>query len=104
MIPHELKIGQRIYSDIQGRWGKILLIEGFAKDTEVYRASTPITYKSETDGEVYIACANCVYPQVRVTFHGECICEEINRDEMEDDYPYYCPALDENCFEFELDK
>lgn len=34
------------------------------------------------------------------TFKGEEVCYEHN---LEVDYPYYCPARDENCYEIELD-
>lgn len=41
-----------------------------------------------------------VYVFTDKKFHGEPVCLE--HMETEDDYPYFCPELQENCFEAEL--
>lgn len=108
MIAHELKISQRIWDTHDNRFGTVLLIAGQDRDASLTPEDTDIVilYRPEdSDGECE-TLAEDAYPVVRDRLlQGEAVCLEINRDEFDEyrNYDYYCPAFDENCWEFETD-
>ena len=102
MITHKLKIGQRIWDCHDERWGTILLIGGEDRDEIIDEEDMIILYKPDNSCGECETWARDVYPLVgNKLFHNKEICLEINKDEFESDYDYYCPSRDENCFEIE---
>ena len=110
MITHTLHIGERVFDNNDGRWGYVALIANQKKDCKindemedavVLLVDEPLDKKHNSEWETF--AENCYQVSGKGTFFGSAVCIEHHRDEMGTDYPLYCPDLDENLFEFELD-
>ena len=99
------KIGEVVFfeDDYMRGWGKVGLINRTDKYPELPCSddSGDILTIIKDDGGEIETTPNCVYQVAQDKFfRGEPICWEHHN---ESDYPFYCPAEDENCFYFELD-
>lgn len=110
MITHTLHIGERVFDNNDGRWGYVALIANQKEDCKindemedavVLLVDEPLDKKHNSEWETF--AENCYQVSGKGTFFGSTVCIEHHRDEMGTDYPLYCPDLDENLFEFELD-
>lgn len=109
-----LKLGEKVWIEDDGLnglrgdgcgqngWGTIIGIDGDKEKAErPVRDDTPVLVETSDKGLVMVdACI--VYQLAPYTFQGDQCCWEHN--EMEDDYPLFCPERYENCFFFECDR
>ena len=100
------RIGERVWyeDDHERDWGKVVLING--SDTlKVYPCSDDcgdiLTIEKESGSEIETTPSRVFQIAQDFFFRGEPVVFEHN-EEM--DYPFYCPAEDENCYYFELDE
>ena len=99
------RIGERVYYDNNesNGWGTVILLNGTDKHKEDIlcdEAGDKITIKTDS-GEKVTAAPSQIYTLAPGrTFFGEPVVWEHN---PEKDYPFYCPAENENCYYCELD-
>lgn len=104
-------IGELVYDDEFNEWGYISLINADCKDGS--------TEKDEDEDDFVFTLQDVPYGEVPnseweqnprnlyqiaegESFNNEVVCYE--HHETEDNYPFYCPQLQENCFDFECVK
>ena len=110
MVTHTLHIGDYVFDYCDRRGGYVVLIGGEEKDTEITNENRDIVVTlwdaptiEERCSEWETEAEDCYQMVEGKTFHGEKICYEHCKDELQSDYPYYCPEYDENVYEVELD-
>jgi hypothetical protein len=90
---HPFFIGERVWDDNRHEWAYVS-----------WAGDNCLVLKGD-DGELWKAEYEDVY-QIAEGFRtantGDLVCYEHN--DTEDGYPYYCPALEENFFSFEVEK
>ena len=90
---HKFTDGERVWDDNRHEWASV----SWAGDNY-------LVLKGD-DGELWKAEYEDVYQiaeGLRTVNTGDLVCYEHN--DTEDGYPYYCPALEENFFSFEVEK
>ena len=90
---HKFTDGERVWDDNRHEWASV----SWAGDNY-------LVLKGD-DGELWKAEHQDVYQiaeGLRTVNTGDLVCYEHN--DTEDGYPYYCPALEENFFSFEVEK
>ena len=95
---HPFVVGERVWDDSEMRWAVIAQIAPSPDE-----GSNFLVLKDETTGRLWEALYENVYqiaPGLRTACSGDIVCYEHN--ETQDDYPYYCPARQENFFSVEL--
>lgn len=116
MIPRTLHIGERVYAcESHGDYGVGIILSIDNKKEDYYFSGDELNVKVEIQlvteyGDLQpndiITCNNQeIYQIVPNKVDCRCnaeICYECHRDEMEDDYPYFSPYLNENLFEIEI--
>lgn len=101
-------IGELVYDDEYSEWGFISLINGVCKDASTDNKDDEDDFIITLQDVPYSEVPNTEWEQnprnlYKIadgeTFHDEVVCYEHN--ETEHDYPFYCPSMQENCFEIE---
>lgn len=93
---HPFTIGERVWDDNRSEWATVSMFKG------VENRGGCLILKND-NGEIWEAEYHSVYqiaPGLRTACSGDIVCYEHN--ETEDEYPYYCPALQENFFGIEV--
>ena len=88
---HAFTIGERVWDDDRHEWASV----SWAGDNS-------LVLKGD-DGKLWKPKMESVYQiaeGLRTACSGDIVCYEHN--ETRDDYPYYCPALEENFFSIEV--
>lgn len=96
---HPFFIGERVWDDNRHEWATVSM---FGCGSEKER--TNFLVLKNDNGELWVALYEDVYqiaPGLRTTCSGDIVCYE--HRETEDEYPYYCPALEENFFSLEVE-
>ena len=94
---HPFYIGEKVWDDNRTEWAFVSMFGG-SKD----EGSNFLVLEND-NGELWEALYDDVYqiaPEFRTACSGDIVCYE-HRETM-DDYPYYCPELQENMFGIEL--
>ena len=98
---HPFVVGEKVWDDNNSEWAKVVRVGGELPE----EGGGQILLESiEEKGKRWLADADDVYqiaPGLRTACSGDIVCYEHN--ETEDEYPYYCPALQENFFSIELE-
>ena len=116
MLPRTLHIGEKIYAcEPHGDYGIgiIVSIDNKKEDYQFKQNELDVSVNLQllTDygdckPDDIITCNNQeiyqIVPNAVDKRMGSPVCYECHRDEMEDDYPYYSPILQENLFNFEI--
>ena len=90
---HNFTIGERVWDDLQHKWGFVCW---YGDETLILKGDDGKLWKAEHQDVYQIA------EGLRTVNTGDLVCYEHN--DTEDGYPYYCPALEENFFSFEVEK
>ena len=96
---HPFFIGERVWDDNRHEWATVSMFGGSEDE-----GSNFLVLKND-NGELWEALYDDVYQiaeGLRTVNTGDLVCYEHN--DTEDGYPYYCPALEENFFSFEVEK
>lgn len=96
---HPFFIGERVWDDNRCEWATVSMFGGSEDE-----GSNFLVLKNDR-GELWDALYEDVYQiaeGLRTANSGDIVCYEHN--ETEDNYPYYCPALEENFFSIEVVK
>lgn len=95
------RTGERVFDDADNRWGTIIDIRGFKeKDKDVLLGEDNVILLTDGTSE-WEQWVSRIYKTVPgKTFQGFPICYE--HQETEDRYDYYCPDLQQNCWETEI--
>ncbi len=93
---HPLAIGELVWDDARCEWATISMFgdESVGNHFVVLKNDNGEIWETDYENVYQIA------PGVYTRYSGDIICYEHN--ETEDEYPYYCPALQENFFSFEV--
>ena len=94
---HPFFIGERVWDDDRCEWATVSMF-GDSED----EGFNYLVLKNDR-GELWEALYKDIYqiaPGLRTACSGDILCYEHN--ETEDEYPYYCPALQENFFNIEV--
>ena len=94
---HPFTIGEKVWDDNTCQWATVSMFGGSEDE-----GSNFLVLKND-NGELWEALCDDVYqiaPGLRTACSGDIVCYEHNK--TEDDYPYYCPELQENFFSIEL--
>ena len=90
---HKFTDGERVWDDNRHEWASV----SWAGDNYlVLKGDDGELWKAEYEDAYQIA------EGLRTVNTGDLVCYEHN--DTEDGYPYYCPALEENFFSFEVEK
>jgi len=117
---HELTKGELVYDYRHGVIGRVKWIDGNQADDNIVLSAVPAN-DSELKDLFGMACneellskekewsVENVYvyqyaPEFRTVNSGDVVCWEHARETMEDQYPFFCPANDENYFSFECER
>jgi hypothetical protein len=95
---HPFFIGERVWDDNRHEWATVSMFGGSEDE-----GSNFLVLKNDR-GELWEALYDDVYQiaeGLRTVNSGDIVCYEHNK--TEDDYPYYCPFLEENFFSFEVE-
>lgn len=97
---HPFFIGERVWDDENKEWAKVVRVGG-----ELPEEGGDLILLEAPDGRgmTWLTDTASVYQiaeGLRTACSGDIVCYEHN--ETQDDYPYYCPARQENFFNFEL--
>ena len=95
---HPFFIGERVWDDNRHEWATVSMFGGSEDD-----GSNFLVLKNDR-GELWEALYDDVYQiaeGLRTVNTGDLVCYEHNK--TQDDYPYYCPFLEENFFSFEVE-
>ena len=100
---HPFFIGERVWDDENKEWAKVVNTIG---NEFPYQPSDQILLEApDGGGMTWLTNVMSIYQiaeGLRTGNTGDIVCYEHN--ETEDGYPYYCPALEENFFSFEVEK
>ena len=99
---HPFFIGERVWDDDNKEWANVVRVGG-----ELPEEGGDLILLEAPDGRgmTWLTNTASVYqiaPGLRTVNSGDIVCYEHN--DTRDGYPYYCPALEENFFSFEVDK
>lgn len=113
MRKNEIQIGERVFDVVQMRAAKVIDIHKDKEDKPVYTLQADdqwnrtymdldteqdeIQWEPEADSDIYQFVPDRVDHR-----NGYPVCYE--HTDLKTVYPYYCPVLDENLFEFETEK
>lgn len=100
MKTRTLTVGERVFDHENGKWGVILQFENREKkvisNEENVDFNVILADENGKDWETHLeSCYKCV----PLTFMGHEVCAE----HIIEDYPYFCPDLEENCYESECE-
>ena len=90
---HKFTDGERVWDDNRHEWASV---SWAGDDCLVLKNGNGELWKAEYQDVYQIA------EGLRTVNTGDLVCYEHN--DTEDGYPYYCPALEENFFSFEVEK
>lgn len=90
---HKFTDGERVWDNDRHEWASV---SWAGDDLLVLKGDDGELWKAEY-GDVYQIAEG-----LRTVNTGDLVCYEHN--DTEDGYPYYCPALEENFFSFEVEK
>ena len=110
MILHTLHIGEMVADYHNGKWGYIKLINGKEEDCLISDGNRDAIVTlwdrptiEEKTSEWETLAEDCYQIAEDKFRNGELVCKEHLSDEMAYKYPYFCPAENQNLYEFELD-
>lgn len=100
MKTRTLTVGERVFDHKNGKWGVILQFENREKKVVSNEENVDLSViLADENGEDWETRLESCYKCVPLTFMGHEVCAE----HIIEDYPYFCPDLEENCYESECD-
>lgn len=97
---HAFAVGEKVWDDENHEWARVVRVGG-----ELPEEGGNLILLEAPDGRgmTWLTAIDSVYqiaPNLRTACSGDIVCYEHN--ETQDNYPYYCPAREENFFAVEL--